>query len=171
MVDLIIMACYWNKIRSVFIYIVGCSGYLVNVFFQVWIKSNNWSMRSLCTCQQTYLNEMRIWSFYFRVKNSSKGHTKRVSEFSTSLWDVGIATGYGHDDRGVGVTSPGRVRNFLHVVQTGSGVHPASCQRGTGGFSPGVKRPGREGDHSPQTSAEVNKMWIYTSTPPYAFMA
>jgi hypothetical protein len=30
---------------------------------------------------------------------------------------------------------------------------------------------GREADHSPPTSAEVKKMWIYTSTPPYAFMA
>jgi hypothetical protein len=36
---------------------------------------------------------------------------------------------------------------------------------------PGVKRPGREDDHSPPASAEVKKMWIYTSTPPYAFMA
>jgi hypothetical protein len=26
-------------------------------------------------------------------------------------------------------------------------------------------------DHSPPTSAEVKKMWIYTSAPPYAFMA
>jgi hypothetical protein len=34
----------------------------------------------------------------------------------------------------------------------------------------GVKRPGREADHSP-TSAEVKKTWIYTSTPPYTFMA
>jgi hypothetical protein len=33
-----------------------------------------------------------------------------------------------------------------------------------------VKRPGREADHSPLTSAEVKKMWIYTATPPYAFM-
>jgi hypothetical protein len=36
---------------------------------------------------------------------------------------------------------------------------------------PGVKRHGREADHSPPTSAELKKMWIYTSTPPYAFMA
>jgi hypothetical protein len=34
----------------------------------------------------------------------------------------------------------------------------------------GVKRLGREGDHSPPASAEVKKMWIYTSTSPYAFM-
>jgi hypothetical protein len=30
---------------------------------------------------------------------------------------------------------------------------------------------GREADHSPPASAEVNKLWTYTSTPPYAFMA
>jgi hypothetical protein len=34
-----------------------------------------------------------------------------------------------------------------------------------GPLSPGVKRPGREVDYSLPTSAEVKKMWIYTSTP------
>jgi hypothetical protein len=29
----------------------------------------------------------------------------------------------------------------------------------------------READHSTPTSAEVKKTWIYTSTPPYVFMA
>jgi hypothetical protein len=38
-------------------------------------------------------------------------------------------------------------------------------------LSAGVTRPGREGDQSPPTSAEVKQMRIYTSTPPYAFMA
>jgi hypothetical protein len=37
---------------------------------------------------------------------------------------------------------------------------------GTGG-----KAAGREADYSPLTSAEVKKAWLYTSTPPYAFMA
>jgi hypothetical protein len=40
-----------------------------------------------------------------------------------------------------------------------------------GALSPGVKRPGREADHSPPTSAEAKKMWIYTSTSPYALTA
>jgi hypothetical protein len=35
----------------------------------------------------------------------------------------------------------------------------------------GVKRQGREPDHSPPTSAEVKKKWICTSTPSYVFMA
>jgi hypothetical protein len=30
----------------------------------------------------------------------------------------------------------------------------------------GVKRPGREPDHSPPYSAEIKYEWIYTSTPP-----
>jgi hypothetical protein len=28
----------------------------------------------------------------------------------------------------------------------------------------------READHSPPASAEIKKIWIYISTPPYAFM-
>jgi hypothetical protein len=35
----------------------------------------------------------------------------------------------------------------------------------------GVKWQKHEADHSTPDSAEVKKMWIYTSTPQYAFMA
>jgi hypothetical protein len=42
---------------------------------------------------------------------------------------------------------------------------------GTGGFSPGIKRQGREADHSPPASYEVKTICIYTTTPTYAFMA
>jgi hypothetical protein len=71
-------------------------------------------------------------------------------------WDssVGIATGYGLDDQRDGSSSPGRVKNF----HFGSGVHPTSYKMGTGGFYPGVKRQGREAEHSPPTIAEVKKM-------------
>jgi hypothetical protein len=48
---------------------------------------------------------------------------------------VGIATGYGLDDRGR-CSSPDMVKNVLHVVQTGSGVYPTSYQMGTGGSFP-----------------------------------
>jgi hypothetical protein len=56
-------------------------------------------------------------------------------------------------------------------VQTGSGVHPAHYEVGTGSLSLGVKRREREADHSPATIAEVKKMWIFTFTLPYAFIA
>jgi hypothetical protein len=42
---------------------------------------------------------------------------------------------------------PVGARFFAHV-QTGPGVHPASCTMGTGKY-PGVKRPGRGADHPP----------------------
>jgi hypothetical protein len=32
-------------------------------------------------------------------------------------------------------------------------------------LSPEVKQPGREADLSSKTSADVKKMWLYTSTP------
>jgi hypothetical protein len=51
----------------------------------------------------------------------------------------------------------GRDFSLLHNVQTGSGAYPASYPVGTGGDFPGVRRPGRETDHSPRSSAEVNK--------------
>jgi hypothetical protein len=39
-----------------------------------------------------------------------------------------------------------------------------------GVLSLGVKRPGREADHSPSYSVEVKNAWSYTSTPQYTFM-
>jgi hypothetical protein len=59
-----------------------------------------------------------------------------------------------------------------HCIQTGCGANPASSPRGTAGFlHVGVKRPGRETDHSPPSSAEVKNEWSYTFTLPYVFMA
>jgi hypothetical protein len=56
---------------------------------------------------------------------------------------VGIATGYGLDDRGVGVRDQlGQNFYLLHAVQTGSGVHPASYPVGTGGSFFGSKAAG-----------------------------
>jgi hypothetical protein len=42
---------------------------------------------------------------------------------------------------------------------------------GKRGLFPQVKWLGHDADNLPPTSAEVNNMWIYRSTPPYAFMA
>jgi hypothetical protein len=51
-----------------------------------------------------------------------------------------------------------------------SGVQPP-VQWAPEALSPGVKQQGCEADYSPPTSAQVKKTWIYTSTPPYVFMA
>jgi hypothetical protein len=81
-------------------------------------------------------------------------------------WDstVVIESSYRLGDRGVGVPSSSRVKNFLF-----SSVH-------TGGDPPNLLREwvkwlGHETDHSPPTSAKVKeKIDLYTSTAPNVLM-
>jgi hypothetical protein len=56
------------------------------------------------------------------------------------------------------------VLNKFYVIQP-------PIQRLPEAVFPGVKRPGREADHSPPSSAEVKNAWSYTSTLPFVFMA
>jgi hypothetical protein len=70
-----------------------------------------------------------------------------------------IVSDYGLYDRVIEVRSPAGAEDFSSspCVQTGSGAHPASYPMCTGGPFPGGKaRPGRDADHSPPSSAEVN---------------
>jgi hypothetical protein len=85
---------------------------------------------------------------------------------------VGIETAYGLDDRGVGVRVPVGPRIFFFSTSSrpALGSTQPLIQWVPGALSTGVKRQGREADHSPPASDEVKKMWIYISTPPYAFM-
>jgi hypothetical protein len=57
---------------------------------------------------------------------------------------VGIALGYGLDNRGSRVRFPAGAGNYFlhHRVQNGSGAHPSSYQMGTRGSFPGVKAAG-----------------------------
>jgi hypothetical protein len=69
-----------------------------------------------------------------------------------------IVSGYGLDDRAIKVRYPDEARDISsnRCVQTGSGVHPASCTMGTWGPFPWAKaRPGRDADHSPPSSSVV----------------
>jgi hypothetical protein len=91
-----------------------------------------------------------------RIRNA--GFRQELRNFDS----VGIATGYGLEDQGSGREfESGRVKNFYFFISSrpalGSTQPPIK-------WVPGVKRQGREADHSPPTSAE-KKMWIYTSTP------
>jgi hypothetical protein len=67
--------------------------------------------------------------------------------------------GYGLEDRGSRVRFPAEAGNFSlhHSVQNGFWAHPVSYPMGTRDLSLGVKRPGREADHSPPSSAEVKE--------------
>jgi hypothetical protein len=68
---------------------------------------------------------------------------------------VGIATSYGLDDRGVGVPSPDRVKNFLFSKSSRPALRSTQppIKWVPGALSLGIKRPGREVDHSPPSSA------------------
>jgi hypothetical protein len=84
---------------------------------------------------------------------------------------VGIATGYGLATKGSKFQSRwGQEFSLHHVVKTPLGPTQPPIQWVSGALSLGVKRPGREPDHPPPTSAEVKKTWVYTSIPPCAFM-
>jgi hypothetical protein len=82
---------------------------------------------------------------------------------------VGIATGYGLDDGGVGlrVSVGSRMFSFPRRSYRLWG-HPASYPMGTGVSFPGGKAAGALSWPLTSTSAKVKKTWIYTSTPPYA---
>jgi len=59
---------------------------------------------------------------------------------------------------------PVRAR-FSTPVQTGPETHPVSYTMATGYF-PGAKRPGRDVDHSPTSSAEVKEreeLYLYST--------
>jgi hypothetical protein len=64
-------------------------------------------------------------------------------------------------------------KNFHFSISSKTAPRPTQphIYRVLGALSPELKRPWREADHSPLTSAKVKKTWVCTSTPPYTFMA
>jgi hypothetical protein len=56
-------------------------------------------------------------------------------------------------------------------IQTDSGAHPASYPIAPEFLSLGIKRLGREADHSPPSNSEIKNAWSYSSTPQNVFMA
>jgi hypothetical protein len=86
---------------------------------------------------------------------------------------VHIATGYGLNGLEVEVRVLVRPTIFssLRHLDRLCGPPNLLSNRYGGALSPGVKQSGREVYHSHPPSAEVKEMWIYTSAPPYPFMA
>jgi hypothetical protein len=77
-------------------------------------------------------------------------------------WTIGVLGFYSR--RGLGIFL------FTTASRTALGPTQPPIQWVPGVLSVGVKRPGREADHSPPSSAEVKNAWRYTSTPQYVFM-
>jgi hypothetical protein len=58
-------------------------------------------------------------------------------------------------------------KNFYISMSSRPALRPtqSSIQWIPAAVSPGVKRPRREADHSPPTSADIKKTWVYTLLP------
>jgi hypothetical protein len=69
--------------------------------------------------------------------------------------------------------SPSKVKifHFSSLSRLALGSTKPPIQWAPGVLSPGLKGAVHEYYHSPPTSDEVKKMWVYTSTPPYVYMA
>jgi hypothetical protein len=102
-----------------------------------------------------------------RMICSSKRHMKNASFIlhnkehilpNATDWTIGVL---GFDSRrGLGIFL------FTTASRTALGPTQPPIQWVLGALSLGVKRSGREADHSPPFSAEVKNVWSYTSTPP-----
>jgi hypothetical protein len=70
------------------------------------------------------------------------------------------------------VQVPAEAGIFLFTTVTRPVLGPTQppIQWVPGALSLGVKRSGREADHSPPSGAEVKNEWSYVSTPQYVFM-
>jgi hypothetical protein len=98
-------------------------------------------------------------AFYFRIKFTHTYINKRRDG------SVGIALGYGLDDRCSRVRFPAGMGIFLFTAASRTALEPTQppIQWVPRALSLEVKRPAREADHSPPFSANE---WSYTSTPP-----
>jgi hypothetical protein len=86
------------------------------------------------------------------------------AEVLSSIFSLKNKTSCGYDGLSNKIIKSCGEQITVPIIQTGFEVHPTPIQWVPWALSPGVKWPGREVDHSPPTSAEVKKMWIYTST-------
>jgi Na+-transporting methylmalonyl-CoA/oxaloacetate decarboxylase gamma subunit len=130
------------------IYTQECGMSFVIIFLVIWVSC--------------ILHCMNI--FFVIFWNEMKSHDS----------SVGIALGYGLDDRGSRVRFPAGVGNFSlhHRVQNGSGARPASYPMGTRGSFSGGKAAGAWS--WPLTSISCRGQRMSGAVPPlpqYAFMA
>jgi hypothetical protein len=90
----------------------------------------------------------------FQVQTADE---KNLMHWATD-WVIGV----------VGFDSGRGLKIFLSTTASKSALGPTQppIQWVPAAFSLGVKRPGREADHSPPSNTEVINAWSYISTPP-----
>jgi hypothetical protein len=115
--------------------------------------------------------EFGIWLLFFHLSRHHKLYNAedRYPLLTTSGWDVQshmmmppvhlaqfLCQPQTSDYEGSFIIGAGNF-SLHHRDQKGSAAHPTSYPMGTRGSFAGVKRPGREADHSPQSIAEVKE--------------
>jgi hypothetical protein len=130
------------------------------------VKKNThllWNPHGSLPSQQKHSTGCIKWTAQFLVIYIPQIQEGRPLQSRDS--SVGIALRYGLDDRGSGVFL------FTTAFRPALGLTQPPIQWVLGALSVGVKRQGRETDHSPPSSERSKNAWRYTSTPQYAFMA
>jgi hypothetical protein len=96
------------------------------------------------------------------------GNSRRPHDLKSRDSSVGIALGYGLDDRDSRVRFPAGLGIFLFTTVSGTALGPTQppIQWVPGVLSLKVHRPEREAERSPPCSTEVKNAWSYISTPP-----
>jgi len=82
-----------------------------------------------------------------------------------------IKSDHGLDDRGFESRQGLGIFLFTTASRQALGIIQPPIQRVPETLYLGVKRPGREADDSPPSSAVVKNVWSYTFTPQHTFMA
>jgi hypothetical protein len=105
--------------------------------------------------------EQSPWEANSHSASQEKSRDSSVEWLATG-WTIGVL---GFDSRrGLGI--------FLFTTASVTALGPTQPPiQWVVGFSLGIKRPGREADHLPPSSAEVKNVWSYTFTPQYVFLA
>jgi hypothetical protein len=163
------MQCFWDQMRLMKSNILtehyksfhtSCMQQIRFRFPEKWLHSHY----SICIIGweiKAWITPTILTVTMFKV--SLKEEKIYINIYYTSVVEV---TSYGW-------TTDFRVKNFHFSTSSRRAPGPTKppIQRVPAPLSPEVKWPGCEADHLPPTSAKIKKTCIYTSTPPYVFMA
>jgi hypothetical protein len=125
----------------------------LSLFYILYLPEPIWSsgMDAIYCCRHIYwvvynldtnasIPSMHLWHFHQKLVNKMHIGTLHINKsFKSRDSVVGIATGYGLDDQGIGVRVPVGARIFSSPRRPdGSGAHPASYPVGTWGKAAGA---------------------------------
>jgi hypothetical protein len=130
-----------------------------------------------CECASNTQKRTKTYTKLSQKINSKKQSSEKakwsLDQVYLPIWELGECSQYSDWLHAGWPRGPGRGKIFSFTCHSDCFWSPHSLLSNghRGALYPRVKRPGRESDHSPPSSAEVMNTWIYTSSPSYAFMA